>query len=180
MKLGNVAIIMGSNSDTPIMVKVTDMLDELQIYYSTHIYSAHRTPNELSALITEINKCDNCKVIIAGAGMSAALSGAIAAQTIKPVIGIPLSGGKFNGVEAVLSTLEMPPGIPVLTVGIDAGKNAALAAASIVALGCKQTADNLTNFRAKQKEKVIAANSELNFDSLGRDSIANFKFRCNK
>lgn len=84
--------------------------------------------------------------------MSAALSGAIAALTIKPVIGIPLSGGKLNGIEAVLSTLEMPPGIPVLTVGIDAGKNAALAAASIIALNDTDVSKRLSAFRTEQKK----------------------------
>lgn len=156
-----VAIIMGSKSDLPTMKKAVEMLDDLAISYTARVYSAHRTPDELAEFVAKVDKDESYKVIIAGAGMSAALAGAIAAKTVKPVIGIPLSGGKLNGVEALLSTLEMPPGLPVLTVGIDSAKNAALAAASIIALSDSSVAERLCFFRREQKEKVLEANEEM-------------------
>ncbi len=156
-----VAIIMGSSSDLPIMEKAESILDELGIFYKKNIFSAHRTPEELSAFIKEVDFNPSYKVIIAGAGMSAALAGVIASHTIKPVIGVPLSGGKYHGFEAVLSLSEMPPGIPVLTVGIDAVKNAALAAASIIALEDKEVAEKISAFRLSQKMKVLADNQAL-------------------
>ncbi len=165
-----VAIIVGSDSDLPTMEKAAKTLDELNIFYSKHIYSAHRTPDELSAFIKEeINLSSAYKVIIAGAGMSAALAGVIASYTIKPVIAVPLSGGKYNGVEAMLSTSEMPPGVPVLNVGIDAAKNAALAAASIIALSDDAVAESLQNYRLKQKQAVMAKNFELHKNDLDFD-----------
>ena len=165
-----VAIIMGSDSDLPTMEKAAKILDELKITHSKHIYSAHRTPDELSAFIKEdINLNPSYKVVIAGAGMSAALAGVIASYTIKPVIAVPLSGGKYHGFEAVLSISEMPPGIPVLTVGIDAAKNAALAAASIIALSDDAVAKSLQNYRLKQKQAVMAKEFELHKNDLDFD-----------
>ena len=158
-----VEIIMGSKSDLSTMEKVATKLNQLGISNHMSIYSAHRTPNELANFIhTEIDGPDSdCEVVIAGAGMSAALAGAIAAETLKPVIGIPLSGGKFHGVEALLSTLEMPPGNPVLTVGVDATNNAALAAARILALTDADVSENLAFFKSEQKDAVLEANAEL-------------------
>lgn len=159
-----VEIIMGSKSDLEKMMEVANMLNKLCIHNRLSIYSAHRTPKELSKFIEENVNVSNCKVVIAGAGMSAALAGAIAAETQIPVIGIPLSGGKFKGVEALLSTIEMPPGNPVLTVGIDATKNAAIAAARIIALNDEKVRENLSKFQKEQKEKVIADNATLKND----------------
>lgn len=156
-----IAIIMGSKSDWPTMKSAVAILNELQISYTVNIYSAHRTPVELAEFVTKINNDDSYKVILAGAGMSAALAGAIASNTIKPVIGIPLSGGKLKGVEALLSTIDMPPGVPVLTVGIDAAKNAALAAASIIALSDSSVAEKICDFRKEQKMKVLQANESI-------------------
>ena len=165
--MAKVAIIMGSASDKPTMEKVGKMLEKLQIPYTTHIFSAHRTPNELSQFIRySINDDNSYKVVIAGAGMSAALAGVIASETQKPVIGIPLSGGKFHGTEAMLSTLEMPPGIPVLTVGIDATKNAALAAARIIALSDSYILENLKDFQENQKQAVLLANQSLAVENV--------------
>lgn len=160
--MAKVAIIMGSKSDLDVMVKAQDLLKELKISCSFNIFSAHRTPEELSTFVTEMDNDDTCEVFIAGAGMSAALAGCIAAHTVKPVISVPLSGGKLKGVESVLSTLEMPPGIPVLSVGIDAAKNAALAAASIIAINDISVRISLRDFREKQKQKVLDDNEWLN------------------
>ena len=157
-----IAIIMGSQSDFPTVRKATNMLDELNIPYSVNIYSAHRTPDELDEYILKIKACDECKVIIAAAGMSAALAGVIASKTIKPVIGLPLSGSEINTMASVLSTLQMPPGIPVLCVGVDAAKNAALAAAQIVALSDADVDLKLLKYRTEQSDAVLAAKSQLN------------------
>jgi len=174
-----IAIIMGSKSDFRIMEKATDMLDEFEIPYSVNIFSAHRTPHELDAQLDNINACDECKVIIAGAGMSAALSGHIASKTIKPVIGVPLSGSNLDGIDALLSTIQMPPGIPVLGVGIDAGKNAALAAISILALFDSNIRCRLTAFRHKQSADVIVADEQLNDRAIERLAPIKLNFKCN-
>ena len=173
-----IAIIMGSKSDFPVMKKATDMLEDLEIPYSINIYSAHRTPKDLERYINKINSSEDCKVIIAGAGMSAALSGFIASQTIKPVIGVPLSANKLDGIDALLSTVQMPPGIPVLTVGIDAAKNAALAAASILSLSDSEIADKINNFKRKQTSAVIAANRQFNAEGNELFISANLYHKC--
>lgn len=157
-----VEIVMGSKSDLEKMTQVKDMLNMLEVSCRMSIYSAHRTPKELVEFVEEcVNNSDECKVVIAGAGMSAALGGAIAAQTLKPVIAIPLSGGKLKGIEALLSSVEMPPGIPTLTVGIDATKNAALAAARIIALNDENVRESLSIFQKKGKDKVIQDNTSI-------------------
>lgn len=173
-----IAIIMGSKSDFPIVNKATDMLDELNIPYSVNIYSAHRTPDGLDEYIEQIKACDECKVIIAAAGMSAALAGVIASKTVKPVIGLPLSGSEINTMTSLLSTLQMPPGIPVLSVGVDAAKNAALAAAQIVALSDSDVALELIKFRNTQSDAVFVANSELHFPLHEPFTSANFRCQC--
>lgn len=159
-----VAIIMGSKSDFPKVKPATEMLDELEIPYTLKVFSAHRTPKELGDFIEEVDNSDNYKVVIAAAGMSAALAGAIAAKTIKPVIGIPISGSKLDGMDALLSTVQMPPGLPVACMGIDASKNAALQAASIIALNDADLADSLRTFRTMQSQKVLACTDE-SFDA---------------
>ena len=157
-----VHIIMGSKSDLEKMSEVSSMLNKLGITNRMSIFSAHRTPKELAAFIEEkVNNEDTCKVVIAGAGKAAALPGDIAAITPKPVIGVPLSGGKYKGVDAVLSIAEMPPGNPVLTMGIDGTKNAAIAAAKIIALSDEKVREKLAQFQKEQKEKVLADNEAL-------------------
>lgn len=150
-----VAIIMGSDSDFPIVEKAANVLDDLKIPYTLQVLSAHRTPKELDEFIKEVDESEDYKVVIAGAGMSAALAGAIAAKTIKPVIGIPLAGSKLDGVDALLSTAQMPPGVPVACMSIDGTKNAALMAAEIIALTDADIKTALTNFRGKQRERVL-------------------------
>ena len=173
-----IAIIMGSKSDFPIVNKATDMLDELKIPYSVNIYSAHRTPDELDEYIEQIKECGECKVIIAAAGMSAALAGVIASKTVKPVIGLPLSGSEINTMASVLSTLQMPPGIPVLSVGVDAAKNAALAATQIVALSNSEIRARLVSYKVSQSNDVLVANSQLNNTSHEPFASTKLEYQC--
>lgn len=152
-----VAIIMGSDSDTPIIRKATDMLDSFGVPYEVHVYSAHRTPVEARDFSIGAREA-GFGVIIAAAGMAAHLAGAIAANTTLPVIGIPVNSGKLNGVDALLSTVQMPTGIPVATVAIDGGGNAALLAIEILALGDAELAAKLDAKRRADHDAVIAKN----------------------
>ena len=129
-----VAIIMGSDSDLPILKKTAATLKSFEIPYETHVYSAHRTPEEAKAFAQSAKK-NGFGVIICAAGMAAHLAGAFAANTTLPVIGIPCRSSNLDGLDALLSTVMMPSGIPVATVAIDGGANAALLAAEILALG---------------------------------------------
>ena len=152
-----VAIIMGSDSDTPIIRKATDMLDSFGVPYEVHVYSAHRTPIEARDFAVNARSA-GFGVIIAAAGMAAHLAGAIAANTTLPVIGIPVNSGKLNGVDALLSTVQMPTGIPVATVAIDGGGNAALLALEILAVGDAELAEKLDAKRLADHDAVIAKN----------------------
>ena len=152
-----VAIIMGSDSDTPIIRKATDMLDAFGVPYEVHVYSAHRTPIEARDFAVNARSA-GFGVIIAAAGMAAHLAGAIAANTTLPVIGIPVNSGKLNGVDALLSTVQMPTGIPVATVAIDGGGNAALLALEILAVGDAELAAKLDAKRLADHDAVIAKN----------------------
>ena len=147
-----VGIIMGSDSDLPIVKKATDMLKSLDIPFEVHVYSAHRTPVE--ARDFALNARDNgFGAIIAAAGMAAHLAGAIAANTTLPVIGIPCKGGMMDGLDALLSTVQMPTGIPVATVALNGAANAALLAAQIIAVEDKELAAKLD---AKRKTDAAA------------------------
>ena len=128
-----VGIVMGSDSDLPVIRKATDMLTALQVPFEVHVYSAHRTPAE-AGLFARGAKEAGFGVLIAAAGMAAHLAGAIAANTTLPVIGIPCVSGNLGGLDALLSTVQMPTGIPVATVAVNGGANAALLAAQILAL----------------------------------------------
>lgn len=141
---------MGSSSDTPIAEKAKAILEEFGITYDVKVASAHRTPDVLKMLVEE----SAADVFIGIAGLSAALPGTIAAHTIKPVIGVPVSG-KIN-LDAVLSIVQMPPGIPVGAVGLDRGENAALLAVEILAIKEKKLAKKLTDYRKKMREKVLS------------------------
>ena len=152
-----VAIIMGSDSDTPIIRKATDMLDSFNVPYEVHVYSAHRTPIEARDFAVSARDA-GFGVIIAAAGMAAHLAGAIAANTTLPVIGIPVNSGKLNGVDALLSTVQMPTGIPVATVAIDGGGNAALLAIEILAVSDAELAQKLDAKRCADHDAVIAKN----------------------
>ena len=150
-----VGIIMGSDSDLPIIKKATDMLASLEIPYEVHIYSAHRTPVEARDFALNA-RANGFGVIIAAAGMAAHLAGAIAANTTLPVIGIPCKSSNLDGLDALLSTVQMPTGIPVATVAINGGANAALLAAQIIALGDNELASKLDAKRVGDAAAVLA------------------------
>ena len=145
---------MGSDSDLPIVKKATDMLKSLDIPFEVHVYSAHRTPVE--ARDFALNARENgFGAIIAAAGMAAHLAGAIAANTTLPVIGIPCKGGMMDGLDALLSTVQMPTGIPVATVALNGAANAALLAAQIIAVEDKELADKLDAKRKADAAVVL-------------------------
>ena len=150
-----VGIIMGSDSDLPIVTKAVDILKNFEIPFKVHIYSAHRTPVE--ARDFAVNARDNdFGVLICAAGMAAHLAGAIAANTTLPVIGIPCKGGMMDGLDALLSTVQMPTGIPVATVALNGGANAALLAAQILAVSEPVLARKLDEKRANDAKTVLA------------------------
>ena len=149
-----VGIIMGSDSDLPIVQKAVDMLKSLEIPYEVHIYSAHRTPVE--ARDFAVNARENgFGALICAAGMAAHLAGAIAANTTLPVVGIPCKGGMMDGLDALLATVQMPTGIPVATVAINGAANAALLCAQIIAVEDKDLAAKLDAKRKADAEKVL-------------------------
>ena len=154
-----VSIIMGSTSDLPVMEKAAKMLDEMGVFFEMHALSAHRTPEEVEGFAREAEG-RGVRVIIAGAGMAAALPGVIAAQTTLPVIGVPIKG-MLDGLDALLSIVQMPPGIPVATVGINAAQNAALLALQMLALSDEALAGRLKSHKQGLKEKIVKANAEL-------------------
>lgn len=149
-----IGIVMGSDSDLPVIKKATAVLDELGIGYEVHVYSAHRTPIEARDFAVNA-RANGFGAIIAAAGMAAHLAGAIAASTTLPVIGIPCAGSKLDGMDALLSTVQMPTGIPVATVAIDGGGNAALLAAQILAVEDSDLAAKLDAKRAADAKKVL-------------------------
>lgn len=149
-----VGIVMGSDSDLPIIRKATDMLKSLEIPFEVHVYSAHRTPVEASEFAKNA-EANGIGVIIAAAGMAAHLAGAIAANTVLPIIGIPCKSTNLDGLDALLSTVQMPTGIPVATVAIDGGANAALLAAQILALSDTELMQKLKDKRAADAKKVL-------------------------
>ena len=149
-----VGIIMGSDSDLPIVKKATDMLMTLDIPFEVHVYSAHRTPVEARDFALNARK-NGFGVLIAAAGMAAHLAGAIAANTTLPVIGIPCKGGMMDGLDALLSTVQMPTGIPVATVALNGAANAALLAAQIIAVEDADLAAKLDAKRASDAAVVL-------------------------
>lgn len=155
-----VGIIMGSDSDLPIVKKATDMLKSLEIPFEVHVYSAHRTPVEARDFALNA-RSNGFGAIIAAAGMAAHLAGAIAANTTLPVIGIPCQGAMLDGMDALLSTVQMPTGIPVATVAINGGANAALLAAQILAVSDGELAARLDAKRAKDAEGVLLKDSTI-------------------
>ena len=155
-----VAIIMGSASDLPVVEKAVNTLKEFGVPHEVHIYSAHRTPQEAHDFSANARK-NGFGVIIAAAGMAAHLAGSIAANTTLPVIGIPMKSTTFaNGLDALLSTVQMPSGIPVATVAVDGAVNAALLAIEILAVSDDALAEKLAAKRAEATAKVLAANAE--------------------
>ena len=155
-----VGIVMGSDSDLPIIKKATDMLDALGIPFEVHVYSAHRTPEQARDFSVNA-RATGFGVIIAAAGMAAHLAGAVAANTTLPVIGIPCKGPVFDGMDALLATVQMPTGIPVATVAVNGGANAALLAAQILAVEDKELAARLDAKRASDAEAVLAKDADI-------------------
>ena len=154
-----VSIIMGSTSDLPVMGKAAKFLDEMGIFFEMNAFSAHRTPAEVEAFASSAEE-RGLKVIIAGAGMAAALPGVVAASTTLPVIGVPIKG-MLDGLDAMLSIVQMPPGIPVATVGVNAAQNAAILAAEMLALADADLARRLHDYKKGLKQKIIKANADL-------------------
>ena len=155
-----VGILMGSDSDLPIVKKAIDTLDALAIPYEVHVYSAHRTPLE-AAQFAKSARENGFGAIIAAAGMAAHLAGAVAAQTTLPVIGIPCKGGMMDGLDALLATVQMPTGIPVATVAVGGAANAALLAAQIIAVEDSVLAAKLDAKRAADAQKVLDKDAAL-------------------
>ena len=154
-----VSIIMGSTSDLPVMEKACKLLDELQVPFEVNALSAHRTPDAVEQFAKSARE-RGLKVIIAGAGMAAALPGVIAASTTLPVIGVPIKG-MLDGLDALLSIIQMPPGIPVATVGVNGAQNAAILAAEMLALSDEGLAARLSAYKSGLREKIEKANKAL-------------------
>lgn len=155
-----VAVIMGSASDLPVVEKAIETLDSYGIPYEVHVYSAHRTPVEAKEF-SENARENGFGAIIAAAGKAAHLAGAIAANTTLPVIGIPVKSSTLDGLDALLSTVQMPAGIPVATVAIDGAANAAHLAAQIIAVDDKALAEKINDVRKKATEGVLQKNDEI-------------------
>lgn len=155
-----VGIIMGSDSDLPVVQKAFAVLKELGIPFEAHVYSAHRTPEEAAGFAREA-RGRGFGALIAAAGMAAHLAGALAANTTLPVIGIPCKSSVMEGLDALLSTVQMPTGIPVATVAVDGAANAALLCAEILAVEDRELADKLDMKRKKDAAKVIDKDAAL-------------------
>ena len=164
-----VSIIMGSTSDLPVMEKACKWLEEQEIPFEMNALSAHRTPDAVEQFAKGA-KARGVKVIIAGAGMAAALPGVIAASTPLPVIGVPITG-ILEGLDAMLSLIQMPPGIPGATVGVNGAQNAAILAAEMMALGDEAIAQKVDAWKAGLGKKIEKANADL-------ASITDYKFKC--
>lgn len=154
-----VSIIMGSTSDLPVMEKAAKLLEEMQVPFEMNALSAHRTPIEVEQF-ARTAQSRGLRVIIAGAGMAAALPGVIAASTNVPVIGVPIKG-LLDGLDALLSMVQMPPGIPVATVGVNGAQNAAILAVQMLAQSDAALSERLAAYKERLKEKVVKANEEL-------------------
>lgn len=155
-----VSIIMGSTSDLPVMEKAMKFLDDMEVPFEVNALSAHRTPDAVEKFAREaVGR--GLKVIIAGAGMAAALPGVIAASTTLPVIGVPIKGSALDGMDAMLSIIQMPPGIPVATVGINGAMNAAILAVEMMALADEALAAKMKNYKEGLGAKIEKANKDL-------------------
>ncbi len=164
-----VSIIMGSTSDLKIMEKAAAFLDEMEIPFEVNALSAHRTPEEVETFAKNAKE-RGIKVIIAGAGMAAHLPGVIAAMTTLPVIGVPINA-TLDGMDSLLAIVQMPPGIPVATVGINGALNAAILAVQILSVNDEKTASKLRTYKKSLKQKIVKANEEL--------KKVNYKFKTN-
>lgn len=155
-----VGLIMGSASDLPVVEKAVAVLDELGIGYEVHVYSAHRCPDMAADFARNAEK-NGFAVLVGFAGMAAHLAGALAANTVLPVIGVPCKSNVMDGVDALLSTVMMPSGVPVACVAVNGGANAALLAAQILATSDETVAEKLRARREKDREKALASDAEV-------------------
>lgn len=155
-----IGIVMGSDSDLPVVEKSINMLKEFGVPYEVHVYSAHRTPVEAAAFAKSARD-NGFGAIIAAAGMAAHLAGAIAAQTTLPVIGIPCAGSRLDGMDALLSTVQMPTGIPVATVAINGAANAALLAIQMLAITDPELQKKLDTKRVQDSETVLKKDAQV-------------------
>jgi len=160
MKKPLVGILMGSESDLPVMEKTAEVLDEMGISYEMEISSAHRMP-EKTVHYAKTARKRGIEVLIAGAGMAAHLAGALASHTTLPVIGVPIKSGALNGTDALFSTVQMPPGVPVATVGIDGAKNAAYLACEILSIKYSEIDQKLEQIRVKMRKSLEARSKAL-------------------
>lgn len=160
MKKPLVGILMGSESDIPIMEKAGQVLNEMGISYEMEISSAHRLPEKTTRYARRARE-RGIEVLIAGAGMAAHLAGVLASHTTLPVIGVPIKSGALNGADSLYSTVQMPPGIPVATVGIDGAKNAAYLACEILSIKYPEITKKLEDFRSKMKKTLEEKSREL-------------------
>ncbi|RLD60692.1 MAG: 5-(carboxyamino)imidazole ribonucleotide mutase [Bacteroidetes bacterium] len=154
-----VSIIMGSTSDLPVMEVAAKFFDEMEIPFEMNALSAHRTPEKVEVFAKNAQK-RGVKIIIAGAGMAAHLPGVIASMTSLPIIGVPIKA-TMGGIDALLSIVQMPPGIPVATVGLNAAKNAAILSAQMLALSDEKLAGKVHRFKEELKGKIVRANEDL-------------------
>lgn len=163
-----VSVIMGSTSDLPVMEKAAKFFDEMEIPFEMLALSAHRTPHEVEQFASNA-KARGIKVIIAGAGMAAHLGGVIASLTTLPVIGVPIRSS-FDGLDSLLAIVQMPPGIPVATVGVNGALNAAILAAQILGVSNAEIERRIENYKSSLTEKIVKANEEL--------KNIEYKFKC--
>lgn len=164
-----VSIIMGSTSDLPVMEKAAEFFDKMEIPFEMLALSAHRTPRQVEEFASQAKE-RGIKVIIAAAGIAAHLGGVIASLTTLPVIGVPIRSS-FDGMDSLLAIVQMPPGIPVATVGVNGALNAAILAAQILATGDNTIADKMENYKSSLTDKIVKANEEL--------SKIEYKFKTN-
>lgn len=164
----DVGIMMGSGSDIPIMVKAKNILDKFEIPYDAKIGSAHRTPDDVDEIVKDwIER--GCKVIIAGAGWAAHLAGAIAGKTVIPIAAVPIASSPLNGIDALLATVQMPPGIPVATVAVNCADNAAYLAVQIIATTKRELQEKLFNDRTRMAIKIRDESYELATNKVWND-----------
>ena len=158
-----VAVIMGSDSDLPVVEAAFPIFEKFGINYTKNVMSAHRTPHDVIEFIKN-SENNGCKVFIAAAGMAAHLAGALAAHTVRPVIGIPIESGGMGGIDSLLSTVMMPPGVPVATVAVgkSGAKNSAILAIQILATSNDELQQKLVNFKEDMKNEVLEKNTKLN------------------
>ena len=158
-----VAVIMGSDSDLPVVEAAFPIFEKFGINYTKNVMSAHRTPHDVIEFIKD-SENNGCKVFIAAAGMAAHLAGALAAHTVRPVIGIPIESGGMGGIDSLLSTVMMPPGVPVATVAVgkSGAKNSAILAIQILATSNDELQQKLVNFKEDMKNDVLEKTAKLN------------------